>query len=124
MIAANAFASSLRDLLSGSEPITEAGLRDRWLAEMRRESTIYPHGWYDPPPDGIGVLVGTEDDCDRLNYPSLRHQKYWPSHDVVFDRRKGITYVYASPVDTATGMIGDWGMRHYILATISGFKTI
>jgi len=112
-LAARAFHVSFSGLLQGNDPISEANLRDVWLVEMRKSSIIFPDGWYFPPPNGIGVLFGTEEDYGRMNYQSLRPEEIWPKKDTFLDREKGIIYVYASPVDKATGMIGDWGMTIY-----------
>jgi hypothetical protein len=80
---------------------------------MRENLAIYSDGWYLPPPHGIGVLFGTEDDYGRMNYQSLRPESSWPKNDIILDKQNGIIYVYASSVDRSTGMIGDWGMTIY-----------
>lgn len=104
---------SFQQLLSHDDPISEVALRDAWLEEMRKNPQIYPDGWYLPPPHGIGVLFGTEADYSRMNYKSLRPEGMWPREDIVLDRVTGIIYVYASPVDRETGMIGDFGITLY-----------
>jgi len=119
--AAKSFHTVLSSLLSTDLPISEVMVRDRWIDEMRNNPRIYPDGWYMPPPSGIGVLFGTEADYGRMNYDTLRRggedksvkDSNWPSKDIVLDRKTGIIYIYASPVDRATGMIADWGMTIY-----------
>lgn len=111
--AVKSFHSSFSRLLSSGQTISEALLRDEWLTEMRNNTDIYPDGWYMPPPHGIGVLFGMDADYGRMNYQSLRPQESWPQKDHILNRETGIIYVYASPVDKATGMIGDWGMTIY-----------
>lgn len=111
--AAQSFHAALSKLLTTARPISEALLQDQWLLELRKNPELFPDGWYIPPPHGIGVLFGTEDDYQRMNYKSLRPEEMHPKNDVLLDRKKGIIYVYASPVDKKTGMIGDWGMTIY-----------
>ena len=112
-IAAQAFYTSFTDLLKSESLISEVALRDKWLAEMRKNPDIFPDGWYLPPPHGIGVLFGTEENYQRMDYQSLRPKDLWPRGDISLDRDTGIIYVYASPVDRKTGMIGDFGMTIY-----------
>lgn len=111
--AAQSFCSTLGTLLQTENPISEAQLRDDWLAEMRKNTKLYPDGWYDPPPSGIGVLFGTEENYSRMNYKSLRPEEMHPKDNIFLDREKGVVYIYASTVDKDTGMIGDWGMTLY-----------
>lgn len=104
---------SLQQLFALDDPIFEVTLRDAWLEEIRKDPQIYPDGWYLPPPHGIGVLFGKEADYSRMNYKSLRPEEMWPSNETALDRQTGIIYVYASPVDRKTGMIGDFGITLY-----------
>lgn len=48
-----------------------------------------------------------------MNYKSLRPVEMHPRNDIMLNKQTGIIYVYASPVDKKTGMIGDWGMTIY-----------
>lgn len=105
--------TALRELFASNTMMSETRLRDRWLLKMRESSSVYPDGWYMPPPHGIGVLFGTEENYARMNYTSLRTQDSWPRDDVFLDRNSGIIYCYASPVDRQTGMIGDFGITIY-----------
>lgn len=105
--------TALRELFASNTMMSETRLRDRWLLKMRESSSVYPDGWYMPPPHGIGVLFGTEENYARMNYKSLRTQDSWPRDDVFLDRNSGIIYCYASPVDRETGMIGDFGITIY-----------
>ncbi len=111
-IAAQTLYTALSTLLSGSELISEVSLRNAWLNALRRENAILPDGWYVPPPHGIAVLFGNEDN-ERLNYDSLRSEEIWPREDHILDRDKGLLYAYASPVHKETGMIGDFGITLY-----------
>ncbi|MBI4078780.1 MAG: M24 family metallopeptidase [Candidatus Levybacteria bacterium] len=113
-IATDSLVISLKELVNTDKPISEVVLRDRWLLEMRKHDSIFPDGWYTPPPHGIGVLFSTENDPTRTNYTTLRKVGYWPRDDVFLDRQKGIIMVYASPVDKATGTIGDFGLDLYL----------
>lgn len=111
--AAQSFANVLNDLLQSGNQISEVVLRDCWLKKMRENPNIYPEGWYLPPPHGIGVLFGTETNYQRTNYQSLRPKNNWPKDNIFLDKNKGIIYVFFSPVDKSTGMIGDWGLTIY-----------
>lgn len=112
-IASESLYSVLRSFVEGEVLISEAQLRDRWFTAMRRLPSAYSDGWYVPPPHGIGVLFGTENDYARMNYTSLRLQDNWPRDDIFLDTKTGIIYCYASPVDRKTGMIGDFGITIY-----------
>ncbi|MFH0773588.1 MAG: hypothetical protein V1922_04735 [bacterium] len=111
--AAQSFYFALKELLKTKSPLSEAMLRNHWIDEMRKNQNIYPNGWYLPPPNGIGVLFGTEDKYERMNYKSLRPEEMYPKNNILLDKKRGVIYVYASPVDKKTGMIGDWGMTIY-----------
>ncbi len=117
-IAADSLYSTLDDLLREHELVSEVDLRDRWRDKMREHPEIYEDGWYIskvPPPDGMGVLFGTTNDPygGRMNYQSVRQPEMRPREDVILDRENGIIYLYASPVDKETGMIGDFGVVLY-----------
>jgi hypothetical protein len=59
------------------------------------------------------VLFGTDQDPQRVNYKSIRPEDKWPREDVFLDIKKGIAYLFASPVDKKTGIIGDFGITIY-----------
>ena len=89
-----------------------------WLEKLRRNENLFPSGWYTSlppkgPPYGTAALFGDDDNPDRLNYGSLRPQENHPQNNIYFDPETGIAYIYASPVDRTTGIIGDWGMTFY-----------
>jgi hypothetical protein len=86
---------------------TEASLAECWLREAKNSDDILPFGWYQPPPDGISVLVGQPPSFDRLQFGSLREQINWPSASVRYDN-SSVLYPYLSAVDRRTGMIGDF----------------
>jgi len=111
-IASNSLLSALTALLE-EETVSEQDLHKRWFEELARNGSIFPEGWYSPPPWGICVLFGTDANPDRLNYMSLRPEEMWAREDVFLDKQTGIIYVYASPVDRQTGIIGDFGMTIY-----------
>ena len=111
--AAQSFVSAFKSLLEINTPISETLLRDQWRDQLRKNHLIYPEGWYLPPLHGIGILFGTEVNYQRMNYQSLRPKNSWPKDSIFLDKNKGIIYVFSSPVDKLTGMIGDWGMTIY-----------
>ena len=92
---------------------SEKQLKDIWLAELRKNENLFPSGWYVPPLEGIGILIGSDEEPERLNHDSLRPPKNHPQSNIDFDPETGLIYVYASPVDKQTGVIGDWGMTVY-----------
>lgn len=103
----------LKDLLSQNKPISEILLRDTWLAELRKNPNIFPDGWYIPPPHGIIVLFADDQNKERVSYKTARPAENWPKDDIFLNRKNGIIYLYASPVDRKTGIIGDFGITLY-----------
>ena len=95
------------DELFGLEGVKEKDLAARWLSNMKEDRDIYAAGWYCPPPKGMAVLTGK-----RLNFDSLRNEKYWPN-DTVIDWKEGYLYAYCSPVDKLSGLIGDMSVTLY-----------
>lgn len=113
MVAQEALGKSLQKLLSSKKQISELMLRDTWLKEMRKSKTIFPDGWYIPPPHGVITLFGGEKETTRVSPDSPRLEKFWPKGAVCLDKDKGIVFVYASPVHRETGIIGDFGLTLY-----------
>jgi hypothetical protein len=107
-------AASLADALGRSyERPSERAICDAWLETIGKTPSICAQGWYQPPPGGAAVLIGhPEDSFSRLNYDSLRTPAFWASNDIVL-RDDSLIYVYASPFDRATGLIGDLGLTVY-----------
>lgn len=112
-IASNALFNCLKQLLSSEKPISEIDLRNKWIEEMRKSSSIFSDGWYIPPPHGIGVLFGDDKNIERINTSSLRIPGSWPRDDIFLNRKNGIVFIYTSPVDKQTGIIGDFGLTLY-----------
>jgi hypothetical protein len=102
---------SLTSLLKSQKSFSELQLRDNWLANLRKNTTIFPDGWYIPPPHGIGALIGDTSKQSRTNYDNLR--RFTPLDTVYFDEQHPLLYAYASPVDKKTGIIGDSGGTFY-----------
>jgi hypothetical protein len=112
-MAARTLAEALRELLEQPDTFSETELRDAWLERMRAEGDAYDDGWYTPPPHGIILLFATGADPARLQHVNYRAQETWSREDIMFDREDGLIYAYASPVDRATGIIGDFGVTLY-----------
>ncbi len=104
---------TLKNVLSNKNPVSEIDFRDRWLLELRKYKEVFPDGWYMPPPQGIGVLFGADENTERLNYKSIRPPENWPQKNVFLDKNKGLAYLFACPVDKKTGIIGDFGVTIY-----------
>ena len=111
--ASQALASCLRSLLFTGQKLSEKQFADTWLEELRKNTAIFPDGWYTPPPHGICVLFGSTERDSRHNYQTLRSEDMWPKGDVYLNRQNGISYLFASPVDRKSGIIGDFGLTVY-----------
>jgi hypothetical protein len=113
LVASRSLLKALTYLLKDKERISEVSLCNKWLEEMRKDNNIFSDGWYNPPPHGLSVLFGTDDNFDRISPSTLRPPESWPRSDIFLNRRNGIISVYASPVNKKTGMIGDFGLTLY-----------
>lgn len=111
-ITADALYNALKKLLESKKPISEAMLRDAWLFELRKHSELFPDGWYMPPPHGLGVLFGTKENVGRLYFKSLRREKNFPRKDVFLNKKNGLVFLYAGPINR-DGIIGDMEMTLY-----------
>lgn len=94
-------------------PFSENKLKDLWLRELRKNKSLFTQGWYSPPPDGITVLIANKTNLQRLDYKSLRTKENWPQKNIFFKSQEGLVFVYTSPVERKTGIIGDFGMTLY-----------
>lgn len=90
---------------------SEAALRDALVAKMAAEPSIYPAGWYDPPPGGVAFLAA-EAPFARLQFESLRPERSWPSAESKVSE-EAVVMAYLSPVHKETGMLGDIGLTLY-----------
>lgn len=113
-IAANTLYTVLSTVLKSNKKISEAKFRDLWLKELQKHPAILSSGWYDPPPHGLIVLFGTDANPARLDFTSVRSQEWWPRDDVFLDKKSGVLFLYASPVDKQTGIIGDFELTLYL----------
>lgn len=112
-IAVDTLFETLNDAFKNNVQTSEASLRDGWIKNLGKRSEIFPNGWYEPPPHGIGMLVGTSNENSRHNYQSLRPEEMWPKAQNIIDESRPLLYAYASPVNRAIGIIGDFGMSLY-----------
>ena len=105
--AADIFVKSLIDINGKSE----VEIKKKILSEIKNHHELFPGGWYDPPPDGICVLLGQKP-FKRLQFETLRKPVAWPNEAFKFEKETvGIFYI--SPVDRKTGMVGDKGLTIY-----------
>lgn len=112
--AADVLCETLQEVFNNSNPISETFFRDSWFKKLRKNPTIFPDGWYEPPPHGIGVLFGTADKGGRQNYKSLRPEEMWPKKDIFLGDKNEMAYLFASPVDRKSDIIGDFGLTIYL----------
>jgi hypothetical protein len=113
-IASHSLAASLKTSLFMDTPLSEVAFRDTFLSHLREKPDLFPEGWYTPPPHGIGVLFGSTERNSRHNYHSLRPEHMWPKDSIFLDQKNGMAYLFASPVDRQTGIIGDFGLTLYL----------
>lgn len=105
--------TALRAVLSRDiTGLSERDLHDGWRSEIAKTPTVTPHGWYAPPPAGMSVLVGAPPDYHRVNFTSLRDRAKWPRSDHRVTR-DSLLFVYCSPVDRRTAMLGDFQATLY-----------
>ncbi len=112
-IATDALLKTLRKALKRSR-ISEKQFRDLWLEELRNNPSLFPNGWYVPPPHGLIVLFATVKNPTRVLYPSMRPKVTWPRSDIYLDKTDGVLAFYASPVDRKSGVIGDMEVMVYL----------
>lgn len=101
----------LRALQARKIGFSETTLAKHWLHEIKHSPEIFPFGWYQPPPHGLSVLIGTPPDFSRLCYRSLRDEVNFPG-ETLFEE-ENILYPYFSAIDRSTYMIGDHVATYY-----------
>lgn len=113
--AASSCLKVLTKILKSDEKISEVKFKNLWLKELSKYNDIEKGGWYDPPPGGIGSIFTYEGNYKRLNYPTLRPEKYWQQDNVYFDSL-GLGYLFASPYSMIEKVptIGDFGFTYYL----------
>jgi hypothetical protein len=98
--------------LSKTIPKNETSLHDTLLKVLAEQPELHPSGWYDPPPGGISVLFGKSTDMHRLDFDSIRKEEFWPQASYKYGPET-VGFIYLSPVDRSSGMIGDYGFTFY-----------
>lgn len=112
-IAAETFYKSLEELLKKKTKISEISLREKWLFELLKNKSIFPNGWYIPPPHGFIILFGRDEDIKRQLLKSARPKEFWPKGNIFLDKKTGVFSAYFSPIHRKTGIIGDFGLTMY-----------
>lgn len=95
------------DKLYGRKDITEKEFKSKWQENLEKETNILADGWYNPPPNGMAVLFG-----DRVSFDTLRDNKNWASEKTI-NWKEDLIYVYCSPIDKKSGIIGDMSLTLY-----------
>lgn len=70
-----ALKEALKKVLN-SEKISELEFKKVWLENLEKNPEIFSKGWYEPPPDGIIVLFGDEQNIDRVSPKSIRPEEF------------------------------------------------
>ncbi|MEI7689475.1 MAG: hypothetical protein WCI79_00725 [Candidatus Saccharibacteria bacterium] len=92
--------------------VSEKYVKELWQTKLSAAPSIYEKGWYEPPPDGFAVLACDDANPTRLDFSSLREEYFYPQSDV-FLSIDSVNFLYCSPVDRASNMIGDFGITLY-----------
>lgn len=106
-------ATSLAKVLASHRAgLSERAICDQWIADLDSRE-INACGWYQPPPKGTCVLIGSQDDgFRRLGYDSMRHTSTWSREDII-QQEDSLIYAYASPIVRGAGLMGDIGLTLY-----------
>jgi hypothetical protein len=91
---------------------TEETIHAQWRQLLASHDTLLPEGWYQPPPTGMSVLIGTPPHYHRTNFRSLRDPLTYPRPTIPL-RNESLLFAYASPIHRDTGMIGDFQVCLY-----------
>jgi hypothetical protein len=102
----------LKTFLTASDHVSELEFSQAWLKRLREDESLFPEGWYQPPPSGAVVLFGQPPMFERLQFSSLRAQEYWPK-STYYLNDGSLVYAYYSPVDRESGLIGDMAITLY-----------
>lgn len=104
--------NGVAELLMQPKDFSEIEFRDTLREKIEADKSLWPRGWYEPPPVGIAILFSNSDDYRRLQFDTLRKEEFWPSDNYSL-KKESVGIIYASPVDRLTGIIGDWGGTIY-----------
>ena len=97
--------------LTNINGLSEIQIREKILTEIKNHTSIFPEGYYSPPPFGTVVLADQEP-FKRFKYDSLRNPDFWSKEDSLVEK-ESVVMIYLSPVDRKTNMIGDIGLTIY-----------
>ena len=107
-LAANEVIKTFKKLTQPSELEFCASLTEG----LKKHSELYGQGWYDPPPGGVVALFSDEKSFSRVLFDTLRKEEFWPNSQHIFNKTS-VGFVYCSPVDRPTGIIGDFAVTVY-----------
>jgi len=105
-------AQAMADVLKMDKPISEVDFCNQLNEKLSSNPEIWDQGWYSPPPKGLSALFAPEVDPKRVAYDNLRKEEFWPRKENIFTDNS-IGYIYASPINKLSGIIGDFGMTIY-----------
>jgi hypothetical protein len=105
-------AQTLLSALQVQSEMTESTVHSEWQSRLTAIHSLMPEGWYQPPPTGTSVLIGQPPDFSRTNFRSLRNPINLPRRSPPAGP-DSMLFVYCSPIDRVTAMIGDFQMTIY-----------
>lgn len=91
---------------------SEKEVKEIWQRQLSSNPSVYEKGWYEPPPDGFAVLACDDLNPKRLDFSSIREEKFWPKNDI-FLSIDNTSFFYCSPIDKTRGIIGDFAVTLY-----------
>jgi len=105
-------AGVVADALKSSKSFSEFDFSQFALNASSKNARVWDSGWYDPPPGGAAALFASPPAYERLEFDTLRKEMYWPQKDRILGEND-CGLLYFSPIDKATGIIGDFGITVY-----------
>ncbi len=106
-------AKTLLSVLTELEkPFSEMEVANAWSKKLGMCEQVLPFGWYQPPPNGMSVMLAESKNFDRLSFQSLRDESNWPSSKFCYSD-DSILYPYYSAIHRQTSMIGDYVATFY-----------
>lgn len=92
---------------------SEIDFRNEFLEIIKLDAPeLYEAGWYSPPPGGVSVIYGDNDNLSRISFETLRKEPYWPKPHTS-QWCDNFLYFYCSSVPIDGSEIGDFALTLY-----------